>query len=260
MTNRTAETSPLIYARVAGFLYLIIFIAGIFAEFFVRQSLIVPGDATATANNIMASERLFRIGIAGDLVMIMCDVALALVFYVLLKPVSNSLSLLAALFRLAQAAILGINLLNLFFALQLLSGADYLTVFGADQLQALVLLFLNGHSIGYSIGLVLFGLSLFVLGYLVFKSGYFPRILGVLLIVASVGYLIDSFAKVLMPNYDNYEAVFALVVFLPAFIAELSFTLWLLLLEPLAIIYTFASLVLLFLGCLTLGTTNYYKT
>ncbi len=228
MTNRIADLSLRQAARVAGFLYLIIIIAGIFAEFFVRQSLIVPGDATATADNIMASEGLFRIGIASDLVMIMCDVALALIFYVLLKPVNNSLSLLAAFFRLAQAAILGINLLNLFFVLQLLSGADYLTVLGADQLHALVLLFLNGHSIGYSIGLVLFGLSLFVLGYLVFKSGYFPRILGVLLIVASLGYLIDSFANVLMPNYETYEAIFALVVFLPAFIGELSMCLWLL--------------------------------
>ncbi len=228
MTNRIDNTSQRKAARVAGVLYLTIIIAGIFAEFFVRQSLIVPGDAAATANNIMASEGLFRAGIAGDLIMIMCDVALALVFYVLLKPVSNALSLLAAFFRLGQAAILGINLLNLFFVLQLLSGADYLTVFGADQLDALVLLFLNGHSLGYSIGLVLFGLSLLVLGYLVFKSGYFPKILGVLLIVASLGYLIDSFASFLLPNYDDYEAIFALVVFLPAFIGELSMCLWLL--------------------------------
>ena len=213
-------------ARVAGFLYLTIIISGIFAEFFVRQSLIVPGDATATANNIMASEGLFRVGIAGDVIMIMCDVALALIFYVLLKPVNNALSLLAAFFRLAQAAILGINLLNLFFVLQLLSGAGYLTVFGAEQLNALALLFLTGHSIGYSIGLVLFGLSLLVLGYLVFKSGYFPRILGILLIIASVGYLIDSFASFLLPNYDDYETIFALVVFLPAFIGELSMCLW----------------------------------
>jgi hypothetical protein len=209
-------------------LYLIIIVTGIFAEFLVRQSLKVPGDATATAANIMASEGLFRLGIAGDLIMIMSDIALALAFYILLKPVSNALSLLAAFFRLGQAAILGINLLNLFFVLQLLSGADYLTVFGADQLQALVLLFLNGHSLGYAIGLVPFGLSLLVLGYLVFKSGYIPKILGVLLIVASLGYLIDSFASFLLPNYDHYEAIFALVVFLPAFIGELSMCLWLL--------------------------------
>ncbi|MCB0213477.1 MAG: DUF4386 domain-containing protein [Anaerolineae bacterium] len=216
-------------ARVAGVLYVIIIIAGIFAEFFVRQSLIVPGDATATATNIAASEGLFRLGIVGDLIMILSDIALALIFYVLFKPVSNALSLLAAFFRLGQATILGLNLLNLFFVLQLLSGADYLAAFEADQVPALMMLFLNGHSIGYSIGLVLFGLSLFVLGYLVLKSGYVPKVLGILLMVAAAGYLIDSLAGFLLPNYDDFETIFALVVFLPAFIGELSMALWLLL-------------------------------
>jgi hypothetical protein len=219
MKNHVHNTAQRKVARVAGLLYLIIIIAGIFAEFFVRQSLIVPGDATTTANNIMASEMLFRAGIASDLLMIIADVALALVFYVLFKAVSNALAMLAAFFRLAQAAVLGINLLNLFFALGLLSGADYLAVFGADQLDAFSMLFLNAHSIGYSIGLVFFGVNLFILGYLVFKSGYFPRILGVLLIAASLGYLIDSFAKVLLPNYEAYRPVFDLVVFTPAVIA-----------------------------------------
>ena len=228
VTNRTADTSQRNVARVAGVLYLIIIVAGIFAEFFVRQSLKVPGDATATANNIMASEGLFRVGIAGDLIMIMSDVALALAFYVLLRPVSNALSLLAAFFRLGQAAILGINLLNLFFVLQLLSGADYLTAFSADQLHAMALFFFNGHGIGYSLAMVPFAFSLLVLGYLVFKSGYIPKILGVLLIVASAGYLIDSFAGFLLSNYAAYETIFVLVVFLPAFIGELSMCLWLL--------------------------------
>lgn len=176
----------------------------------------------------MASESLFRFGIASDLIMIISDVALALIFYVLLKPVSNSLSLLAAFFRLAQAAILGINLLTLFFVLQLLNGADFLVVFGTEQLYALSMLFLNAHGIGYSIGLVFFGVHCFILGYLVFKSGYFPSILGILLLVASLGYLIDSFAKVLLSNYKTYEATFTLAVFAPAFIAELSMCLWLL--------------------------------
>lgn len=216
-------------ARFAGILYLVIIISGIFAEFFVRQNLVVPGDATTTAHNIMASEGLFRLGIAGDLIMIMSDIALALVFYVLLKPVSNALSLLAAFFRLVQATILGINLLNLFFVLQLLSGEDFGATFSAVQLHSLALMFLNGHGIGYSIGLIFFGLSLFVLGYLVFKSSYLPKILGVLLIVAGTGYLIDSFASLLLPNYGDFETIFALVVFLPAFIGELSMALWLLL-------------------------------
>jgi hypothetical protein len=215
-------------ARIAGILYVTIIVTGIFAEFFVRQSLVVPGDATATAGNIMAAEGLFRLGIAADLIMIMSDIGLALAFYVLLKPVSNGLSLLAAFFRLVQATILGINLLNLFFVLQLLSGAEMLAAFSAGQLHSLALMFLTGHGIGYSIGLVFFGLSLFVLGYLVFQSGYLPRIFGVLLVVAGSGYVIDSFAGLLLPTYSDFETVFALVVFLPAFIGELAIALWLL--------------------------------
>jgi len=227
--NRVGEPSLRKLARVAGLLYLVIIIAGMFGEFFVRQSLIVPGDAAATANNIMASEMLFRAGIVADLVMIMADVALALIFYLLFKPVSNGLALLAAFFRLAQAVVLGINLLNLFFALGLLSGADYLAVFGADQLDALSMLFLNAHSVGYSLGLLFFGVNLLILGYLVFKSGYVPRIFGILLIAASLGYLIDGLAKVLLPNYAEFQPIFDMVVLTPAFIAELSLGLWLLL-------------------------------
>ena len=227
MVNRIADISPGKAARIAGFAYLIIIISGIFAEFFVRSSLFVAGNASATANNIVASESLFRIGIAGDLIMIMCDVVVALALYILLNQVNKSLALLAAFFRLAQAATLGINLLNLFFVLHLLSGADYLAVFGADQLHALVLLFLKGHSTGYLIGLVFFGFHCLILGYLIFKSDFIPRILGILLVFASLGYLIDSFANFLLPSYADYEMIFVFVVFVPAFIAELSFCLWL---------------------------------
>ena len=229
MTNHISDISPGKAARIAGFAYLIIIISGIFAEFFVRSGLIVAGNATATANNIINSESLFRIGIAGDLLMIVCDVVVALAFYVLLIQVNKSLALLAAFFRLAQAATLGINLLNLFFVLHILSGADYLNVFGTDQLHALVLLFLKGHSTGYLIGLVFFGIHCLILGYLIFKSGFIPRILGVLLVFAAFGYLIDSFANFLLPNYADYERIFLLVVFVPAFIAELSLCLWLIL-------------------------------
>jgi hypothetical protein len=229
MTERIVNPSQLQVARIAGVLYLTIIISGIFAEFFVRQSLIVSGDAATTVENITASAGLFRMGIAGDLIMIMSDVALALIFYILLKPVSNTLALLAAFFRLAQATTLGINLLNLFFVLQLLNGADYLAVLDAGQVHALVLLFLNAHSTGYAIGLVFFGFSILVLGYLIFRSGYIPRVLGILLVLASFGYLVDSFAHVLLPNYADYAAVFTMVVFTPAFIAELSLALWLLL-------------------------------
>ncbi|MDX1415239.1 MAG: DUF4386 domain-containing protein [Candidatus Promineifilaceae bacterium] len=225
--SQTAGMSPRRLARIAGLLYLIIIAAGIFAEFFVRQSLKVPGDPAATASNIMASAGLLRAGIAADWLMIFADVTLALVFYVLFKPVSRSLSLLAAFFRLAQATVLGLNLLNLFFALQLVS-SGYLAALGMEQQQAMSLMFFEAHATGYSLALLFFGVNLLILGYLVFKSGYFPRILGFLLIAAALGYLIDGFAKILLPNYGALEATFTAVVFVPAFIAELVLCLWLL--------------------------------
>jgi hypothetical protein len=221
-------TSQQKLARIAGLLYLVIIVSGIFGFFFVRQSLIVPGDAVATAANITASEGLFRISIGADLIMIVADIALALVFYLLFKPVSNGLSLMAAFFRLAQAAVLGVNLLNLFFALQLLSGANYLAVLGPEQVQAMSMLFLDAYDTGYAIGLLFFGVNLFILGYLVFKSGYLPKVFGILLLAAAVGYVIDTFARTLMLDYASYQPIFDMVVFAPAAIAELAMALWLL--------------------------------
>jgi hypothetical protein len=221
MTNRSAETSPLVYARIAGILFLIMMVVSFFSLDYVAANLIVAGDATATANNIMASESLFRLGIVGHLVVLFTDVGVSILLYILLKPVSKTLSLVAAVFRLVMTAMRGINLVNHFFALLLLSGAGYLTVFEPDQLHALVLLFLTAFEDGFLIDLTFFGLHLLFLGYLVFKSGYLPRILGVLVIIGGFGYLIDSFAVFLIPNYE---------VFLRLFMAwgELLLALWLL--------------------------------
>jgi hypothetical protein len=112
MSERPMETSPQVYARIGGLLYLIIIAAGMAGELFVRGSLIASGDAAATAHNIMSSPLLWRAGIAGDLVMHLCDVGLILVFYVLLKPVSRNLALLAVLFNLIQTAVLVANKLR----------------------------------------------------------------------------------------------------------------------------------------------------
>jgi hypothetical protein len=156
-------------------------------------------------------------------------VLVAWALYILLKPVNKNLAMLAAWFRLVFAAILGVALHNLLSVLQLLSGPDYLTVFETEQLQAQAMLFLNAFNNTWLIGLTVFGLHLFVLGYLVFKSGYIPRIIGILLVVSSLGYITDSFANFLLPNYANYAPIFLLIVAVPAIIAELSLTLWLLL-------------------------------
>lgn len=228
MANRNVDMPPQTAARVAGALYLVIIAAGIFAEFFVRQSLVVAGDAAATAANITASEGLFRVGIAADLTMIISDIIVGLIFYVLLRPFSQALALLAAFFRLAQATVLGLNLVNLFVALELVNSEGGPAAGGAGQAQQFATVFLNAHAIGYTIGLVFFGVYLFILGYLFLRSGYVPRVLGGLLMLAAAGYLVDSFAQVLLTNYAAYEPIFAFVVFVPALVAELALALWLL--------------------------------
>lgn len=224
MTVRTTETSPLVSARVAGLLYLIIIVCGIFSEGFVRAGLIVAGDPAATAANIVSSEGLFRIGFAADAIMLLSDVAIAVLFYVLLKPVSKMLALTAAAFRLTQAAILAFNLLNYYAALLLLDGLQYAAAFKEEQLHALAMLFLDMHSHGYDLGLIFFALSNFVLGYLVVKSDYFPAILGYGLIAAALVYMTGSSVHFLFPDYVPIIAPLYIV----PLIAELSFCLWLL--------------------------------
>jgi hypothetical protein len=211
-------------ARVAGVLYLIVFAAALFGPLYVHSNLVVPEDASATARNIMASEGLFRAGIGSYLVIFMSEVALSVILFVLLRPVSKTLSLLAAAFRLTMTTIHGINLLNQFSALLLISGGGYLAAFEADQLQALALLLLNAHEIGWSIGIVFFSFHVFFLGYLVYKSGYIPKFLGVLLLVAAVSYLLDGVAILLLPGYEVTPVYFMV----PIGIAEMVFPLWLL--------------------------------
>lgn len=220
MTNRMTDISLHQAAIVAGVGLLLITILTPFAEFSVRQSLIVPGDAATTAQNIMANEWLFRIAIYSYLIVAILDVVIAWALYVFLKPVNQSLSLLTAWFRVVYAAILAIVLLNFVVALQLLTGADYLTVFETGQLQAQMMLFLDAFGYGWDIGLLIFGLHLLMLGYLVYKSGYIPKILGVLLIIASFGYLIDSSGKLLSPTYEANIALFT-------FIGEVVLIFWL---------------------------------
>jgi hypothetical protein len=211
-------------ARIAGVLYLLITVLSIPVHFVIPSQLIVAGDAAATANNIMASAGLFRMGIATELVLLLSEIVLSVLLYVLLKPVSRTLSLVAAASRLTMTIIHGVNLLSHFIVLLLLNGAGYLAVFQPSQLQALMMVFLNAYDYGFEIGIVFLFLHALILGYLIFRSGYFPRILGVLFVIASFGYLIDSFSNVLIPNYKTGPVYLAL----PIAIAEIAFPLWLL--------------------------------
>jgi hypothetical protein len=221
----TVETSPQIYARIGGVIYLIIIAAGIFGELFVRGKLIVWGDGAATASNIIAHELLWRIGIACDLLMHLCDVPLMLIFYVLLRPVNRNFALLALLFNLVQTAVLVANKLNLLTTLFLSKGTGNLKVLEPHQLQALTSVYTRVHGYGFSVGLMFFGCTCLVLGYLIFRSGYLPKILGILMQIAGLCYLTNSFALIIAPAFEN---VIFPVILIPPFIAELSLCLWLL--------------------------------
>ena len=213
------------YARFGGVLYLIIIVAGAAGELIARGSSVVSGNAAATAHNIMASPSLWRAGIAGDLVMHVCDVPLMVIFYVLLRPVNSSLALLAVLFNLTQTAVLVANKLNLLLPIFLLGDAEYLKAFTPEQLQALSYVSLRTHDNGFAVGLIFFGAACLVVGYLIIRSGYLPRTLGVLMQIAGVCYITNSFALIVWPSLGATLFPFIL---LPPFVAELSMALWLL--------------------------------
>jgi Domain of unknown function (DUF4386) len=211
-------------ARIGGVLYLIIIIAGGFAEAFVREGLTVSGDAVATAHNILASEQMYRFGFVADLVVIICGTFLTLILYILFKPVNRNLSLLALIFSIVATAVMAINLLNQLAPLLLLHNTGYLKTFTIEQLQTLSLFFLNLQEQGYGISLLLFAFYFPIIGWLVYKSNFLPRILGVIYTMAGLGYLINSLAMFLSPHIAAYLFPYVL---LPAFIGEVSMCLWL---------------------------------
>ncbi len=216
-------------SRIAGASYLGIIVCGIFAEFVVRTSLIVPGDALATAANIAGSEQLFRFGIAADLLMLVFDAVLAIALYVLLCSVNKPIAQLAMAFRLVHAAVVGAVLFNLFTALDIAKGAVSANELGMNLAQQHLLPVLNAHGNGYVLGLVFFAVHCGLLAYLLLKSHHVPKILVILIIAAALGYLIDGFALVLLTDYSSYAETFSAIVIAPAVIGELSFALWLLL-------------------------------
>ena len=212
-------------ARMAGFLYLIYIVISIFADVGVRSKLIVLGDAATTARNIMASALQFRIGFVVDLVGALLFLLTAWALYVLLKPVNKNIALLFLLLNLGGVAVWCFSDLFLIASQLLLSGADYLKVFQADQLQALAMASLYIYKNGFSgIAQIFFSAWLFPLGYLVFKSGFLPRILGIVMMIHCVGWLMTFLQFFLFPGFE----VITYLTYPLGFIAELSLTLWLL--------------------------------
>src|SRR5713101_8915644 len=189
MTGRIAEASPRLKARIAGAFYLLTILTGVFAQGFVAERLVVSGDAAATATNILTHRGLFQAGFAVYLIEMACQVAMTALFYELFKPAGKSVSLVAAFLGLTGCVVKTFARVFYIAPLFVLGGAPYLSVFSAEQLQALALLFLKVNDRGAGVALVFFGFYALLTGYLIIRSTFLPRILGVLSVLGGLGWL-----------------------------------------------------------------------
>ena len=219
MTDRTFEALPRPRDRITGVVYLLYFLTAVLAVFLIR-GLVVSGDAAATANHLLAHERLFRLSVAVGLIGTALYIAVTVLFYGLFKPVNKTVSLLAAFFSLVGCAIQAFGSLVQVAPLAVLEGSPYPSVFKEDQLQAAALMFIKLNDQATYIYLVFFGLFNLLIGYLIFKSTFLPRILGVLMALSGLGWLMF-----LSPSIANYVLTYIEVV---GVIAEASLMLWLL--------------------------------
>ncbi len=219
------EASPRNLARIAGGLYLINIIGGFFAIGFVPAAIIITGDVAATAHNIMTHELLYRSGLAAHILITAINIPLAVIFYDLFKVVSRRIALLVVFFTLVGTAIEVAGLLNQFTPLVVLGARPYANVFSAVQLQALAQMPLDLQGIGFNIAVVFFGFYCLSIGYLIFRSSFLPRVIGVLMAIGGLCYLTNSFATFLAPGFA--AGLFPFIQ-LPSGVAELSLSLWLL--------------------------------
>lgn len=217
--------NPQGWARLAGAVYLAIILLGLFTEVVARGSLVVSGDPAATATRILAAPGLWRTSIGTELLMQLLDVPYIVLLYLLLRPVARGAALLAAGLNLVQTAVLTANKLLLLLPLFLLDGATWLQALPLAERQALAYLAIKAHAHGFAIGLVFFGATCLVNGWLILRSGFLPPVLGVLLSAAGLSYLVNSAAMLLWPPLAG---VLQPWVLLPALVGELSLCLWLL--------------------------------
>ena len=220
MTDGIAEASPRFKARMAGLFYVLTAGASVFGQMFVLGKLVVEGDAAATAAHIQAHQPFFRLGFGVLLLSIVFSIVMTVLFYELFRPVSKTLSLLAAFIHLVGLAIMGFGSVLQLAPLAILGGGQYLRVFNLEQLQALAYLFLQFSAQAFDAFIVFFGFYCVLLGYLILKSTFLPRIIGALMALAGLGYL-TLLAKPLADHLAPYNL-------LPAALGETSLMLWLL--------------------------------
>ncbi len=221
MTKEHGHISLRTAAVIAGFAVLGMVICAPFAEIYVYPKLVIPGNIAVTATNIKGHQALFAAAILAYTLTCIFDLLAAWALYILLRPINAYLAMLTAWFRLVYTTITIVSILNLVTVFHLINDADNLTIFKPDELPAQVMLLLNAFRYGFHFGILFFGIHLVFLGYLVYRSGYIPPILGILLVLSGLGYLATALKPILYPTVNIDFAVYT-------FYGELIFMLWLL--------------------------------
>ncbi|MEQ7050693.1 DUF4386 domain-containing protein [Paenibacillaceae sp. P-4] len=219
MDQRTA-------ALTAGIALIIMTLASFFSYGYAHAGLVVQGDASATFHNILSSTTLFKAEIFGWLLILIADIVVAWAFYLVLKPIHQGLSLLGAWFRLMYTAILGIAFLNLIFVLLLTGSADHSAI--SDQLQTQAMLYVRAFDAIWSIGLIIFGGHLLIVGYVALISANIPKIIIILLLLAGTGYILVHLCNVFFPQYEAIKTILTYVFTVPMIVGELGLGLWML--------------------------------
>ncbi len=219
-------TNPKKIARIAGFLYLIVVLSGIFSLMYVPTKIIVWENANSTFTNVIENETLFRLGLLGYMICYTTFLILPFVLYKLLKEVNKVFAILMVALATVSVPMALINIQNQFNVLSLISGENYLKVFTKEQLESQALLYFNQYDNGHLITSVFFGLWLLPFGYLVFKSHFLPKVLGILLMIGCFSYLINFIGNTLFPNYSSFGI--SSIIQIPASIGEIGICLWLL--------------------------------
>lgn len=224
ITN-TNETSPQTYARIGGLLYLLIIGLGIFYEIIVRDSILIAGDSMATMVSLKQNEVLWRLGIVAEFMSSIASIGLVLVMYRLTSPVNKDLAMVAAFFNLAGVTIQTVYIIQLIEVLFPLGASSYLQAFTPEQLSAMISMGVKSHVFGFGIALLVFAPYFLLTGYLIYRSAYLPKFVGVLYIISGVGYFINSIILIMAPKFSGM--VFMVIV-LPVFIGEITLSLILL--------------------------------
>jgi len=224
MTPTPTRPHPASHARIAGLLYLVPMVLGPFSMMYVPSRILVPGDGAATVTHLLSSETLFRLGMVSDAGIVLSEIALTAVLYVLLSPAGRTLAIAAAFARLGMTVLQAANLVPHLAAITLVTGGAA-SGFGAGQVHAVALLLLQVHEAGVHVWEILFALHCLLVGVLVFRSGFFPRLLGVLMGVAAFGYALNGLGNLVAPGS---APTFAAIVGLTALVGEVPFALWLL--------------------------------